>query len=94
MTGRELTERGGRQLAARGGRRLARQRVIATEAARQAVRRLRAARRRAMIRLAAVAGLVAAAVLAVAGCLTPLRSQQPLAPAPTSATPATPSPSR
>ena len=33
-----------REVAARGGRRLAEQRVIATEAAREAVRRLRAAR--------------------------------------------------
>ena len=44
MTSREVAERGGRQLAARGGRRLAEQRVVATEAAREAVRRLRAAR--------------------------------------------------
>ena len=44
MTSREVAKRGGRQVAARGGRRLARQRVIATEAARQAVNRLRAAR--------------------------------------------------
>jgi uncharacterized protein (DUF779 family) len=44
MTSREVAERGGRQLAARGDRRLAEQRVIATEAAREAVRRLRAAR--------------------------------------------------
>ncbi len=44
MTSREVAERGGRQAAARGGRRLAEQRVIATEAAREAVRRLRAAR--------------------------------------------------
>jgi uncharacterized protein (DUF779 family) len=44
MTSREVAERGGRQLAARGNRRLAEQRVIATEAAREAVRRLRAAR--------------------------------------------------
>jgi uncharacterized protein (DUF779 family) len=44
MTGREVAERGGRRLAARGGRRLAEQRVVATEAAREAVRRLRAAR--------------------------------------------------
>jgi uncharacterized protein (DUF779 family) len=43
MTSREVAERGGRQVAARGGRRLAEQRVIATEAAREAVRRLRAA---------------------------------------------------
>ena len=35
---------GGRQLAARGGREVARRRIIATEAARQAVIRLRAAR--------------------------------------------------
>lgn len=44
MTSREVAERGGRQIAARGDRRLAEQRVIATEAAREAVRRLRAAR--------------------------------------------------
>ncbi len=44
MTSREVAERGGRRLAARGGRRLAEQHVVATEAARQAVRRLRAAR--------------------------------------------------
>ena len=44
MTSRDVAERGGRQIAARGGRRLAEQRVIATEAAREAVRRLRAAR--------------------------------------------------
>jgi uncharacterized protein (DUF779 family) len=44
MASREVAERGGRQVAARGGRRLAEQRVIATEAAREAVRRLRAAR--------------------------------------------------
>lgn len=44
MTSREVAERGGRQTAARGGRRLAEQPVIATEAAREAVRRLRAAR--------------------------------------------------
>jgi uncharacterized protein (DUF779 family) len=37
-------EPGGRQQAAHGGRRLAQRRVIATEAARQAVYRLRAAR--------------------------------------------------
>lgn len=44
MTSREAAERGGRQVAARGGRRPAEQLVIATEAARQAVNRLRAAR--------------------------------------------------
>lgn len=44
MASREVAERGGRQVAARGGRRLAEQRVIATEAAREAVRRLRAVR--------------------------------------------------
>ena len=44
MASREVAERGGRQIAARGDRRLAEQRVIATEAAREAVRRLRAAR--------------------------------------------------
>jgi uncharacterized protein (DUF779 family) len=44
MTSREVAKRGGRQMAARGDRRLAEQRVIATEAAREAVRRLRAAR--------------------------------------------------
>ncbi len=44
MTSREVAQRGGRQVAARGGRRLAPQRVIATEAARQAVNRLRAVR--------------------------------------------------
>lgn len=44
MTSREVAERGGRQIAARGDRRLAEQRVIATEAAREAVSRLRAAR--------------------------------------------------
>src|SRR6185437_5412087 len=44
MTSREEARRGGRQLAARGGRRVARQRAIATEAARQAVIRLRAVR--------------------------------------------------
>jgi uncharacterized protein (DUF779 family) len=43
MTSREVAQHGGRQLAARGGR-LAEQPVIATEAAREAVRRLRAAR--------------------------------------------------
>ncbi len=44
MTSREVAKRGGRQVAARGGRRLAEQRVIATVAAQEAVRRLRAAR--------------------------------------------------
>ena len=44
MTSREVAKRSGRQLAAHGGRRLAEQRVIATEAAREAVIRLRAAR--------------------------------------------------
>jgi uncharacterized protein (DUF779 family) len=44
MTSREVAERGCRQLAAQGGRRLAEQRVVATEAAREAVSRLRAAR--------------------------------------------------
>ena len=44
MTSREVAERGGRQIAAPGNRRLAEPRVIATEAAREAVRRLRAAR--------------------------------------------------
>jgi uncharacterized protein len=44
MTSREAAERGGRQVAARGDRRLAEQRVIATEAALEAVRRLQAAR--------------------------------------------------
>ncbi len=44
MTSHEAAECGGRQLAARGGHRLAEQLVIATEAARQAVNRLRAAR--------------------------------------------------
>jgi uncharacterized protein len=44
MTSREAAERGGRQVAARGGRRPAEQLVIATEAARRAVNRLRAAR--------------------------------------------------
>jgi len=44
MTSREVTERGGSQVAARGDRRLAEQRVIATEAAREAIRRLRAVR--------------------------------------------------
>ena len=44
MTSREVAKRGGRQLAARGGRRHAERRVIATEAARQAVIRLRAVR--------------------------------------------------
>jgi len=44
MASREVAKRGDRQLAARGGRRLAEQRVIATEAAREAVIRLRAAR--------------------------------------------------
>ncbi len=44
MTSREVVQRGGRQVAARGGRRLASQRVIATEAARRAVNRLRAVR--------------------------------------------------
>jgi len=48
MTSREAGERGGRQVAARGDRRLAEQRVIATEAAREAVRRLRAVRGRLM----------------------------------------------
>ena len=44
MTSREVATRGGREMAVRGDRRLAEQRVIATEAAREAVRRLRAAR--------------------------------------------------
>jgi len=44
MTSREVARRGGRQMAARGDRGLAEQRIIATEAAREAVRRLRAAR--------------------------------------------------
>jgi uncharacterized protein (DUF779 family) len=44
MTSREVAERGGSQMAARGDRRLAEQRVIATEAAREAIRRLRAVR--------------------------------------------------
>ena len=44
MTSREVAKRGGSQMAARGDRRLAEQRVIATEAAQEAVRRLRAAR--------------------------------------------------
>jgi uncharacterized protein (DUF779 family) len=44
MASREAAERDGRQAPARGGRRLAEQRVIATEAARLAVRRLRAVR--------------------------------------------------
>lgn len=44
MTSREVAERGGSQVAARGDRRLAEQRVIATEAAREAIRRLRAVR--------------------------------------------------
>ena len=44
MTSREVAERGGRQIAAPGNHRLAEPRVIATEAAREAVRRLRAAR--------------------------------------------------
>ena len=44
MTSREVATRGGRQMAARGDRRLAEQRIIATGAAREAVRRLRAAR--------------------------------------------------
>ena len=44
MTSREVARRGGRQIAAPGGRRPTEQRVIATEAARQAVNRLRAAR--------------------------------------------------
>jgi len=48
MTSREVAERDGRQVAARGDRRLAEQRVIATEVARQAVRRLRAAHGRLM----------------------------------------------
>jgi uncharacterized protein (DUF779 family) len=43
MTRREVAE-GDRQLAARGGRRLPERRVIATKAARLAVRRLRAVR--------------------------------------------------
>jgi uncharacterized protein (DUF779 family) len=43
MTSREVAKRGGRQTAAQVGRRPAEQRVIATEAAREAVRRLRAA---------------------------------------------------
>jgi uncharacterized protein (DUF779 family) len=43
MTRREVAE-GDRQVAARGGRRLPERRVIATEAARLAVRRLRAVR--------------------------------------------------
>jgi len=44
MTGREAAECGSRQLAAPGGRHLAERRVVATEAARQAVYRLRAVR--------------------------------------------------
>ena len=44
MTSREEAERGGRLIAAPGDHRLAEPRVIATEAAREAVRRLRAAR--------------------------------------------------
>ena len=44
MTSREVARRGRRQMAARGDRGLAEQRIIATEAAREAVRRLRAAR--------------------------------------------------
>jgi uncharacterized protein (DUF779 family) len=44
MTSREVAESGDCQIAARSDRRLAEQRVIATEAAREAVRRLRAAR--------------------------------------------------
>ena len=44
MTSREVAARGGRQVAVRGGRRLIEQRVVATEAARQAVNRLRAVR--------------------------------------------------
>ena len=44
MTSREVAERGGRQIAAPGDRCLAEPRVIATEAAWEAVRRLRAAR--------------------------------------------------
>jgi uncharacterized protein (DUF779 family) len=44
MTSREVAERGGSQLAARGDHRLAEQRVIATGAAREAIRRLRAVR--------------------------------------------------
>ncbi|HTR90740.1 MAG TPA: DUF779 domain-containing protein [Trebonia sp.] len=44
MISQEAAERGGRQVAVRGGRPLARRRVIATEAARQAVYRLRAVR--------------------------------------------------
>jgi uncharacterized protein (DUF779 family) len=44
MTSRQVTERGGCLVAARSGRRLAERRVVATEAARLAVRRLRAVR--------------------------------------------------
>jgi uncharacterized protein (DUF779 family) len=44
MASCEAAQHGGRQQAARGGRRPAEQHVIATEAARQAVNRLRAAR--------------------------------------------------
>ena len=44
MTSHEATEHGGRQVAAPDGRRVAEGRVIATEAARQAVYRLRAVR--------------------------------------------------
>jgi hypothetical protein len=44
MTSREAVARGGRQAAAHGGRRHPRRHVIATEAARQAVNRRRAAR--------------------------------------------------
>ena len=44
MTSREVAKRGDRRLAALGDRRLAQRRVIATEAARQAVIRLRAVR--------------------------------------------------
>lgn len=40
-----------------------------------------------MVRRLAVAAVVAAIVLAAAGCLTPLTSQPPLAPVPASATP-------
>jgi len=44
MISREAAVRGGRQVAVHGGRRLTERRVVATEAARQAVYRLRAAR--------------------------------------------------
>ena len=44
MSHKTATGRGGRQVAVRGGRRIAEGRVIATEAARQAVYRLRAVR--------------------------------------------------